>query len=119
MSQDLISQLQALQKEGKSKPPIHLWKPERVYDIDIRIDSEGRWFHEGSEIKRIQLVKLFASVLLFEDGHYFLVTPIEKARIQVEDVPFLIVEFQQSEDGFPSRNQWVGSLLPSDHDAPI
>lgn len=103
MTQDLISQLKALEADGKGMPPVHLWKPERVYDIDIRIDREGRWFHEGSEIKRKPLVKLFASVLLHEEGQYYLVTPVEKARIQVEDVPFLIVEFQQSKSGFVFR----------------
>ena len=59
--------------------------------FDIRIATDGRWFHEGGEIFRIELVKLFASILLRDkDGHYWLATPAEKGRITVEDVPFVI-----------------------------
>ena len=94
MAEGLFEQLEKIKKQGKGLPPVHLWNPERVYDIDIRIDMEGRWFHEGGEIKRLALIKLFASVLKKEDESYFLVTPVEKARIQVDDVPFLIVEME-------------------------
>ena len=103
MAEDLISQIQKLKDEGNSLPPVHLWNPERVYDFDMRIDRQGRWFHEGQEIKRIKLAKLFSTVLKKEGDDYFLVTPVEKARIQVEDVPFLVVEFQQSASGFVFR----------------
>lgn len=95
---DLLSHIQTLKSEGKSLPPIHQWHPERVYDFDLHIDREGRWFHEGTQIKRLKLVRLFASVLKKEGHDYFLVTPVEKARIQVEDVPFLMVEMEQELD---------------------
>jgi hypothetical protein len=98
MSKDFISRLGDLKAEGGSFPPVHLWNPERVYDFDMLIDKQGRWFHEGSEIKRNKLVKLFSSVLKKEDDDYFLITPVEKARIKVEDVPFLIVEMEELED---------------------
>jgi len=106
MSESLFERLQVISSEkGISKggiPPVHLWNPDRIYDIDIKIDAEGCWFHEGSEIKRIQLVKLFASILKKEGDDYFLVTPVEKARIHVEDVPFIVVEmeYSQVEDKF-------------------
>ncbi|MBT7944023.1 MAG: DUF1285 domain-containing protein [Alphaproteobacteria bacterium] len=59
-------------------------------EIDIRIDRTGQWFHEGSPIGRKELVKLFASVLKKdENGDYWLQTPVEKGRIQVEDAPFI------------------------------
>jgi len=59
--------------------------------FDIRIASDGRWFHEGDEIRRIALVKLFASVLVLDDnGDYWLATPAEKGRITVDDAPFII-----------------------------
>jgi uncharacterized protein len=59
--------------------------------FDIRIASDGRWFHEGDEIRRIELVKLFASILVLDDeGDYWLATPDEKGRITVDDAPFLI-----------------------------
>ena len=59
--------------------------------FDIRIASDGRWFHEGDEIRRIALVKLFASILVLDDnGDYWLATPAEKGRITVDDAPFII-----------------------------
>jgi len=94
MSDNLLAQLKKLKLESMGLPPVHLWNPEHIYDIDIRIDKDGHWFHEGDEIKRKQLVNLFASVLKKEDDEYFLITPVEKARIQVEDVPFIIVEME-------------------------
>lgn len=63
----------------------------QIQDFDIEIKADGRWFHEGGEIKRIGLVKLFASVLSCDDeGRYWLTTPVEKGEIQVEDAPFVI-----------------------------
>ena len=59
--------------------------------FDIKIASDGRWFHEGDEIRRIELVKLFASILVLDDnGDYWLATPAEKGRITVDDAPFII-----------------------------
>ena len=59
--------------------------------FDIKIASDGRWFHEGDEIRRIELVKLFASILVIDDkGDYWLATPVEKGRITVDDAPFII-----------------------------
>ncbi|MDC1382520.1 DUF1285 domain-containing protein [Candidatus Puniceispirillum sp.] len=61
--------------------------------FDIRIAPDGRWFHEGGEIFRIELVKLFASILFCDDdGDYWLATPAEKGRIKVEDVPFVVID---------------------------
>lgn len=75
--------------EGQAAPPVHLWNPEQSSEIDIRIDQAGDWYHEGVLIKRTSLARLFASVLRLEtDGEYYLVTPVEKCRIIVEDVPF-------------------------------
>ena len=62
-------------------------------DIDIRIAADGTWFHEGGPIRRKKLVKLFASVLKRDDaGDYWLETPVERARIRVEDAPFVALE---------------------------
>ncbi len=82
----------------KGAPPIDKWHPELSGDIDIQILADGRWIHEGGEIRRHELVKLFASILRREaDGEYYLVTPVEKWRIQVEDRPLLIVDFERDE----------------------
>ena len=60
--------------------------------MDMRIDRNGYWHHEGSAIQRDSLVRLFASILRLEaDGHYYLITPVEKWRIQVADVPFIAI----------------------------
>lgn len=71
--------------------PVHLWDPPFCGDMDLRITKDGSWVHEGVAIKRMQLVKLFASILKLEaDGCFYLVNPVEKVRIQVDDCPFLI-----------------------------
>ena len=88
-----LSGLEALSREGNRGPaPVHLWNPPFCGDIDMRIAADGTWFYQGSPIGRPALVKLFSSVLLREDVNYFLVTPVEKVRIQVDDAPFLAVE---------------------------
>lgn len=69
-------------------------------DFDIRIAADGTWFHEGSPIGRKPLVKLFSSVLRREeDGEYWLVTPVERGRVIVDDAPFTAVEFSVSGEG--------------------
>lgn len=69
-------------------------------DIDIRIAADGTWFHEGGPIGRKNLVKLFASVLERDEaGDYWLATPVERARIRVDDAPFVAVEMQASGSG--------------------
>ncbi len=99
MTDSLLKQLEQIQKNSKGFPPVHLWNPGHVYDFDMRIDQEGQWFHEGTKINRLSLVKLFASILKKEGDEYFLVTPEEKARIRVEDVPFMVVEMEFNQAG--------------------
>ena len=76
---------------ARSVPPVHLWNPAYCGDIDIRIARDGTWFHEGSPIGRVALVRLFSTVLRRDPDGFYLVTPVEKLRIAVEDVPFLAV----------------------------
>lgn len=71
-------------------PPVQSWHPEKAGTIDIVIKQNGDWYHEGSVISRLPLVRLFASILRLEpDGSYVLVTPVEKFTIEVEDTPFI------------------------------
>jgi len=79
-------------EKRRGPPPIHLWNPPFCGDIDMRIAADGTWFYQKTPIGRPALVKLFASVLKREGEKYFLVTPVEKVGIIVEDVPFLAVE---------------------------
>lgn len=78
------------QIEKRSQPPVHLWQPKQIGDIDIRIDSQGDWLHEGKSIKRVELVRLFASILWQEQGQHYLVTPVEKLAIAVDDAAYVI-----------------------------
>jgi hypothetical protein len=73
-------------------PPVHLWDPPFCGDLDMRIAADGTWFYLGTPIGRPALVKLFASVLKRESDRYYLVTPVEKCGITVDDAPFLAVE---------------------------
>ena len=88
---------QAGEKAGgkKSLPPVHLWNPELCGDIDMRIARDGTWYYLGSPIGRKELVQLFASVLRHDDdGVHYLVTPVEKCSVEVEDAPFLAVRMK-------------------------
>lgn len=87
----------------KGLPPVHLWNPPFCGDLDIRIAADGTWFYLGTPIGRAPLVKLFASVLKREGDSYFLVTPVEKIGIVVEDAPFMAVEMRQEETGSGPR----------------
>jgi len=79
---------------AKGPPPVHLWDPAYCGEIDIRIAADGTWFYLGTPIRRPALVKLFASILKREGERYFLVTPVEKCGIVVDDAPFMAVELQ-------------------------
>ena len=94
---DLEEKVSELIKDTKgSKPaPVELWNPELSGDIDIVVKRDGRWIHEGSEIKRPEIVKIFCNIMKFENGEYFLLTPVEKWRFQVEDAPFLVIAMEE------------------------
>jgi uncharacterized protein len=86
--------LQDVVKDSKTRglPPVHLWNPPFCGDIDMRIGSDGLWYYMNSPIGRMPLVKLFASILRYDaDGKYYLVTPVEKCGIIVDDAPFVAV----------------------------
>ena len=92
----------ARQAGGKGPPPVHLCNPPFCGDLDMRIATDGTWFYLKTPIGRPALVKLFASVLKREGDQYFLVTPVEKVGITVDDAPFLAVEMR-AEDGEGGR----------------
>jgi hypothetical protein len=87
--------LEELLKNAREKgaPPVERWNPPYCGDIGLKIRRDGTWLYQGSPILRPELVKLFASVLRCdEDGRHYLVTPVEKVDVAVEDAPFLAVE---------------------------
>jgi hypothetical protein len=79
-------------EKSRGLPPVEDWNPPFCGDIDMRIAVDGSWFYQKTPIGRPSLVKLFASVLKREGDKYFLVTPVEKVGLIVDDVPFLAVE---------------------------
>jgi hypothetical protein len=79
---------------SKGPPPVHLWNPAYCGEIDMRIAADGTWFYQKTPIGRPAMVKLFASILKREGDRYFLVTPVEKCGIAVDDAPFLAVEMR-------------------------
>jgi uncharacterized protein len=77
----------------KGLPPVEKWNPPFCGDIDMEIRADGTWFYMGTPIGRQPLVRLFSTVLRKDaDGRTYLVTPVEKVGIRVEDAPFLGVE---------------------------
>ncbi|WP_112320472.1 DUF1285 domain-containing protein [Oceanibium sediminis] len=83
----------------KGPPPVHLWNPPFCGDLDMRIAADGTWFYLGTPIGRKPLVKLFSSILKREGDDYFLVTPVEKVGITVDDAPFVAVDFEVTGEG--------------------
>jgi hypothetical protein len=87
--------------QTQGPPPVERWNPPFCGDLDMRIAADGTWYYLKTPIGRPALVRLFASVLKREGDKYFLVTPVEKCGIRVDDVPFLAVELnvEQSASG--------------------
>jgi len=88
----------SLPREKGGLPPVERWNPPFCGDIDMRIAADGTWFYQKTPIGRPALVKLFASVLKREGDKYFLVTPVEKVGLVVDEVPFLAVEMKVEHD---------------------
>lgn len=117
----LLAELEKVKDKGN--PPIHLWNPDNVQDIDIVIKRDGTWLYQDSPITRNRLVRLFAVVLRREDDdEYYLVTPVEKCRIRVEDAPFQAILLDVAGEG---RNQElcfttnVAEQVVADEDHPL
>ncbi|MBX9753244.1 MAG: DUF1285 domain-containing protein [Pseudomonadaceae bacterium] len=94
---DLLAQIPMLGKKGF--PPVHLWNPPCCGAIDMRIARDGSWFYLGTPIGRKPMVKLFSSIIRRDGDEYFLVTPVEKVGIQVDDAPFVVVSLQVEGEG--------------------
>jgi hypothetical protein len=107
---------------GQKRPPVDSWNPSRRGAIDITIARDGRWFHEGGEIKRPALVALFASILRCDEEGHWLVTPAEMLRITVEDTPFLAVDLEVAGEGAGQQlllKTNVGDWVPVDATHPL
>lgn len=92
----LLAQATTAAKKGPA--PVHLWTPPFCGDLDMVIKRDGTWFYQGTPIGRQRMVRLFASILKREGDAYFLVTPVEKVGIKVEDVPFIALDLEVQGD---------------------
>jgi uncharacterized protein len=118
---DLFVELEESAK-NRRMPPIHRWRSAAEGQIDIRIARDGSWYHEGRAFTRPALVRLFSTVLLREGDSYFLVSPHEKLRIVVEDVPLLALDFEVRGAGEDSELLFStngGDLVVASHEHPI
>lgn len=108
----------AKQAPGRGLPPVHLWNPAHSGEIDIVIRRDGRWFHEGSQIHREALVRLFSTVLRKDPDGFWLVTPVEKMKIAVEDAPFMAVRVDRDGEALRFTTN-VGDAVEAGPDNPI
>ncbi len=103
-------------------PPVHLWNPEFCGDLDMRIARDGTWFYLGTPIGRPELVRLFSTILRRDGDDYFLVTPVEKVGITVDDAPFVAQDFEATGSGADQTLTFetnVGDTVIAGVDAPI
>jgi hypothetical protein len=92
---DLLSQV----PKTKGLPPVHLWNPAFCGDIDMRIARDGTWFYQGTPIGRKPMVRLFSSIMRRDGDDYFLITPVEKVGITVDDAPFVAIGLEVQGEG--------------------
>jgi len=114
---------EAAKKAGKrGLPPVHLWNPPFCGDLDMRIARDGTWFYLGTPIGRAPLVRLFSTILRKDGDDYFLVTPVEKVGITVDDAPFVAVDFEVDGQGSEQSLTFetnVGDTVTAGPDHPI
>lgn len=116
--ESLADALHKAHADETSLPPVERWSPALSGDLDMRIARDGRWFYLGSEITRAPLVKLFSTILKREDDDYFLVTPVEKWRIQVDDLPFVALSVERVDDALVFTTN-VGSTVVANEEHPL
>ena len=104
--------------KGKGPAPVHLWNPPFCGDLDMRIARDGTWFYLGTPIGRKRLVKLFSTIIRKDGDEYFLVTPVEKVGIKVDDAPFVAVDFDVVDKVITFTTN-VGDVVKVGQDNPI
>ena len=99
-------------------PPVHLWQPDFCGDIDMRIKRDGSWDYMGTPIKRERMIKLFSTILRRDGDDFFLVTPVEKVGIKVDDAPFVAVELEVDDRGVIFKTN-VGEYIKVSAENPL
>ncbi|UCZ86586.1 DUF1285 domain-containing protein [Pseudomonas sp. L5B5] len=116
---DLLAQIP---KAEKGLPPVHSWNPDFCGDIDMRIARDGTWYYLGTPIGRKPMVKLFSTIIRRDGDDYFLVTPVEKVGIKVDDAPFVAVTLEvqgQGEEQVLRFTTNVDELVCADSERPL
>ncbi|MBT8474789.1 MAG: DUF1285 domain-containing protein [Litoreibacter sp.] len=119
-AESLAASAQEAAKRGI--PPVEKWDPPFCGDLDMRIARDGTWFYLGTPIGRPGLVKLFSSIIRKDSDDYFLVTPVEKVGITVDDAPFVAIDFEASGSGEEQSLQFethVGDTFTAGPEHPI
>ena len=116
-SADALAKSASAASSGKL-PPVEKWDPPYCGEMDLEIRRDGTWFHEGTPIGRPGLVRLFSTILKREGERHYLVTPVEKLGIRVEDAPFVAVDVE-AEDGALTFTTNVGDRVTAGPDHPI
>lgn len=99
----LITRIEKNTGEARNLP-VEEWQPQTQIAVDLRIDAQGQWYHEGQPFTRTSLVRLFSTLLRKdEDGQHYLVTPVEKVAVEVEDAPFLVLLAEREGEGQQAR----------------
>jgi hypothetical protein len=105
---NLLAQIPSANKKGF--PPVHLWNPDFCGDIDMRIARDGTWYYLGTPIGRKPMVKLFSGIIRRDGDDYFLVTPVEKVGIKVDDAPFVAVSLKVEGEGEAQRLHFTSNV---------
>ncbi len=120
-AEGIAAAAEAAQK-GRGLPPVDKWNSEFCGDLDMRIARDGTWFYLGTPIGRPEMVRLFSTILRKDGDDYFLVTPVEKVGITVDDAPFVAIDFEVAGTGTDQRLTFltnVGDSTVAGPDAPI
>jgi len=121
-AEGLAASARAIAKQARGLPPVQDWNPPFCGDLDMRIARDGTWFYEGTPIRRPALVRLFSTILRRDGDDYFLVTPVEKVGITVDDAPFVAVDVEAEGAGPDQALRFetnVGDYVTAGPDHPI
>lgn len=113
--QSLLASIPGASSTRRPEPaPVDQWDPPVSGEMDMQIVRDGTWYHEGDPIRRMALVQLFASILRHDDdGRYYLVTPVERWAIQVDDAPFVATQLQVEGEGEGQMLTFITNLEDS------
>lgn len=104
---------------ARKLPPVSQWNPQASGDSLMTIRADGRWFHDGGEIRRPAMIRAFAGLLRRDaDGGYYLVTPVEKQSIKIEDAAFIATDVVE-QDGALAFRLNTDEVVVAGHDHPL